>query len=136
MTKLTRTELAVLLLTLLFLAFLGGYRLGHTDPTVTILQPGAAVREESEAVPEQPNDTEPADAVSSTPDEKIDINHATAEELATLPGIGEVLAERIIAYREAHNGFASVEEIMDVSGIGEKKFTQISALITLEGGTT
>jgi comEA protein len=50
--------------------------------------------------------------------EPIDINHASAEELDLLPGIGPALAERIIVYRETHGLFGSVEELQDVSGIG------------------
>lgn len=51
----------------------------------------------------------------------ININTATAEELAEfLPGIGEVKAKRIVEYREASGGFDSVDELLNVSGIGEK----------------
>ena len=62
----------------------------------------------------------------------LDLNTATAEELATLPGIGAELAGRIVAYREAHGGFDSVEEIMEVSGIGEGKFAALEGRITVE----
>jgi competence protein ComEA len=49
----------------------------------------------------------------------IDINRADASELQTLPGVGPVLAERIVAHRESVGGFESVEDLLDVSGIGE-----------------
>lgn len=63
---------------------------------------------------------------------KIDINHAAAEELQSLPGVGEALSERIIAYREANGGFLTIEEIMRVSGIGEGIFAEIKDLICVE----
>ncbi len=61
----------------------------------------------------------------------ININTASAAELETLPGIGDVLAGRIIEYRELNGGFRSVEEITAVSGIGEKKFGDIKDRITV-----
>ena len=59
---------------------------------------------------------------------------ATAEELDTLPGIGESLARRIIAYREANGPFGSIEEIMEVSGIGEAKFAELEDRVTVDNG--
>ena len=56
----------------------------------------------------------------------IDLNLATAEELDQhLPGVGEVLARRIVEYREAHGGFRSVEQLRDVTGIGERRFAEL-----------
>ncbi len=55
----------------------------------------------------------------------VDLNTADGEELDTLPGIGESLAGRIIAYREANGPFENMEEIMEVSGIGEAKFAEL-----------
>jgi competence protein ComEA len=52
----------------------------------------------------------------------VDINTATAEELETLPGVGEVTAQRIIDYREANGPFQAIEDIQNVSGIGPKTF--------------
>ncbi|MBU5455471.1 helix-hairpin-helix domain-containing protein [Caproiciproducens sp. MSJ-32] len=60
---------------------------------------------------------------------KININMCTKEELMSLPGIGEVLAGRILEYRE-QNQFKNIEDIKNVSGIGEKKFESIKELIT------
>lgn len=60
------------------------------------------------------------------------LNVASEEELAELPGIGPELARRVVAYREEHGFFRSVEEIMEVSGIGEKKFEDMKDRITVE----
>ena len=62
----------------------------------------------------------------------ININTAGSEELQTLPGIGEVIAGRIIEYRDNHGGFLNIEEIMEVSGIGEKMFENIKDYICIE----
>lgn len=71
---------------------------------------------------------------NSVPDTKrVNINTATAEQLQTLPGIGPVLAKRIIAYRREHGPFGSVAELINISGIGEKKLESIWDLITTGG---
>ena len=63
----------------------------------------------------------------------ININTATIEMLDSLPGIGPSTAQKIVDHRETNGLFTMIEEIMDVSGIGEAKFGQIEALITVEG---
>ncbi|MCR4418553.1 MAG: ComEA family DNA-binding protein [Clostridia bacterium] len=61
----------------------------------------------------------------------ININVASAQELEALPGIGPTLAQRIVAYREEHGPFRTVEDIKNVSGIGEGRYAQIKELITV-----
>ena len=61
----------------------------------------------------------------------LDLNTASAEQLQTLPGIGPELAERIVDWREEHGAFASVEQIMEVPGIGEGKFAGLEGRITV-----
>lgn len=63
----------------------------------------------------------------------IDINTATSQQLQTLPGIGPVIADRIVAYREEYGAFESVGELMNVSGIGEKKLEAVWDLVTIGG---
>jgi competence protein ComEA len=63
---------------------------------------------------------------------KININTASSKELEELPGIGEVLAQRIVSYRETNGPFKSIEDLKKVSGIGERKFEAIKDLIVVE----
>ena len=67
-------------------------------------------------------------SIGGNTDGKIDINNATKEELISLPGIGEVIAGRIIDYRK-NNRFKTIEDIKNVSGIGSKKYEGIKDLI-------
>ena len=60
---------------------------------------------------------------------KVNINTATREEIDVLPGIGESTANKIINYREENGKFKTIEEIKEVSGIGDSKFEQIKDLI-------
>ena len=70
-------------------------------------------------------------AVNENTAEKISINTATAEELCSLPGIGESTALKIILYREEEGMFQTLEELMNVKGIGEAKFEKLKELIRL-----
>lgn len=62
---------------------------------------------------------------------KVNINLASAEELTSLNGIGDATAAKIIAYRDQNGSFSSIEEIKEVSGIGDKKFENIKDSITV-----
>jgi competence protein ComEA len=62
----------------------------------------------------------------------VNINTASASELEALPGIGAVLAGRIVAYRQTHGRFESAEQIVEVAGIGDVTFGKIQDLITTE----
>ncbi|NII40086.1 competence protein ComEA [Curtobacterium flaccumfaciens] len=57
--------------------------------------------------------------------EVVDLNTADATALESLPGIGPALAERILAWRDEHGGFRSVEDLLEVSGIGEGRFAEL-----------
>ncbi|GAA4259174.1 hypothetical protein GCM10022255_082800 [Dactylosporangium darangshiense] len=61
----------------------------------------------------------------------VNLNTATTSELQTLPGIGEVLAGRIVEYREQHGGFRAVTDLRQVEGIGDAKFQQLKDRVTV-----
>jgi competence protein ComEA len=59
----------------------------------------------------------------------LDLNAASAQDLDALPGIGPVLADRIVSWRTEHGRFGSVEQLREVSGIGESKFQSLRAKV-------
>ena len=85
------------------------------------------------AEPDEPEEAvqtvmeEPSDAA----DDRLDLNTATAAELQELPGIGEVIAQRIIDYRDLCGRFLDPEQLMEVDGIGEAKYEKIRDLVTV-----
>lgn len=74
----------------------------------------------------------PNSSTTDTTSKKVNINTATQEELDTLPGIGPSIAAKIIDYREQNGKFNSIEEIKEVSGIGEAKYEKIKDSITIK----
>lgn len=74
----------------------------------------------------------PGDATGQ-PGVPLDLNTATAEQLDTLPGVGEVTANQIIAYRTAHP-FTSIDDLRQVPGIGDRRFELLKDLVTVSGG--
>lgn len=62
-------------------------------------------------------------------EKSIDLNAASLEDLEKLPGIGPVLAERILTFREESKGFGEIEELQDVEGIGEKTFAKLEPYV-------
>jgi competence protein ComEA len=69
-------------------------------------------------------------SAQTDPEGLVNINTADQKALESLPGIGPVIAQRILDHRQAHGPFTQIEDIMDVSGIGPSTFEKIRDLIT------
>lgn len=89
-----------------------------------VLVPGPAPPPGGGTVPGSTGGSTPAPTL-------VNVNTAAAEELETLPGIGEVLAQAIISYRDEHGPFTSVDELEEVSGIGPATLEEIRDLVTV-----
>jgi competence protein ComEA len=74
-------------------------------------------------------DTKPRSEGSGGEAQPIDINRATATELTAIPGVGKVLAQRIVEFREQNGPFRRVEDLLKIKGIGEKSFQKIRAYV-------
>ena len=116
MGKVTKTEIFLLVLTLLFAAL-----------SAALFFTGRP-QSEGYTVTAQRSDDSPRQPESCP----LNINTATAGQLETLDGIGQVLAQRIVDYREAHGSCQSVEELIAVEGIGEGKLEKLRELVTVE----
>ena len=79
------------------------------------------MKPESSAAPEPPSEASP-----------LNLNRATQAELELLPGIGPTLAQRILDYRAAYGPFLTTEQLMEVNGIGEKRYEALKSLVTVE----
>lgn len=65
-------------------------------------------------------------------DKLVNLNTATAEELAQLPGVGKEIAKRIVRHREISGRFRAVDELLVIRGIGRKKMKKLKPLVTVE----
>jgi competence protein ComEA len=71
----------------------------------------------------------PVPSQAAVPDRPIDLNRANSEDLELLPGIGPAIAARIVQYREENGDFATVDELDEVKGIGEKKLEKLRPFV-------
>ena len=114
----TKSEWGLLALTAIFLCLLFAVLL--------LERPGLSQADYTIAVRAETADATPE------PEGPLNINTATAEQLDELYGIGPVLAERILQYRRENGPFTSVEELLEVKGIGASVLEEIVDLITVE----
>ena len=122
-----------LALTLLFVGFVAGMMVGrHTSGGAVSIQipPASAFHA---ATFQQGSQSTAIGSTQETEFQPININTASAQDLDTLPGIGQVLAQRIVDYREANGNFESVADLSKVDGIGDAKLLQLLGLITTGG---
>jgi competence protein ComEA len=74
-------------------------------------------------------------AAAKTFSGRVNLNTASAAQLEELPGIGPALASRIIEHRQKNGSFRTVEEVLNVKGVGEKSFARIQAYLTVGAAT-
>ena len=94
--------------------------------------PEAPQETQEEAPPELEEAEQQTQLSAPTEEAPLNLNTATQAELELLPGIGPVLAQAILDYRDSFGGFSTKEQLMEVSGIGEKRYAAVEALITVE----
>lgn len=129
----------LVILTCVFAAFLGGFHIGRkmNRSPVHIYQITPAANSQPQALEEAEDADEEEEVTEETETGVVfplNINTATIPELDELPGIGPVLAQRIVDYRTTYGKYKAVEELLKVNGIGDAKLMEIMDLITVETG--
>jgi comEA protein len=95
------------------------------------LEGGASASTDQPVEKEQPDQGRRFDTAAARPKVEVNINTASREELESLPRIGPVLSQRIIDYRQKHGTFKSIDELMNVSGIGDATLQRLKDSITV-----
>lgn len=121
------SQYSLILVTCVFIVFLAGTFFGRN--TNYHLLPRTSETEAAATIPEDL-------VIYSTEiyiNGKLNINAAGKEDLTLLPGIGDILSDRIIAYREEYGKFQEINELLSVDGMGKSKLVKIKDYITVGG---
>ncbi len=131
MKNLKKAERAVIALTVLCLIFTAGYFAGRSAAVQVISIDKLAAVPVPVLISPIPTQSPAISSKSPGFSEKININTASSATLEGLPGIGSVLAQSIIDYRNKNGSFKSIEQIMAIDGIGEEKFNAMKDMIAV-----
>ncbi|MDR2356790.1 MAG: helix-hairpin-helix domain-containing protein [Oscillospiraceae bacterium] len=152
--RVRRAELSVIIITVAFVCFAGGFfvgRMGAPGGITPVLSPDASPSapgsppSASESLPERTDagtsvsapaseSVPPTPEISDTEHDaqgRVNINTASAGTLQELRGIGPALSARIVEYRERNGAFTDIEQLLDVTGIGNAKFADIKDHVTV-----
>lgn len=121
-----KANYAVLATFLIFICFLIGFFSGRVSARNQVTAQSFTYNKNAEITDHVPTEEE-------TSNGKIDINSASVHQLQMLPNIGEVLAERIVEYRNQNGPFSTIDDLLWVNGIGEKTLDDLRQYITVGG---
>lgn len=115
----------------------GGARAGVDLTTLNLARPLVDGEQVVVGVPQSPQARgsplpNGPDGMPATAPAPVNLNSATVEQLDALPGVGPVLAQRIIDARDERGGFTSVQELREVSGIGDRKYAELEQRVTIQ----
>ena len=141
-----KKQALLMAVTCIFAAFLLGYFVGRNSthgpvevsnyqqaPVPVVTAPSTEAAPQTETAPVYDLSVEDFPDETTEPRWPLDINRATAVQLEALPGVGPTSAGRIVAYRETNGGFRSVEELLNVEGIGPRKLEGMLDYVSVGG---
>lgn len=120
--KKLKTEQIVSVIAAVFVIFFLGFYVGRNSSAVPNVEYGRSWNQ---------NALDTLEKEAEQPDDRIDLNTATAADFEAVPGVGVTLAENILQYREEIGGFTSIDELRMVPGIGEKTLEKFKSYFTV-----